>query len=254
MNREIPGTDPVRAAADLRNQLNQMAAASQVLELSAESEKARSYLAMMNQSICRMLRIVGRMELSHRLSGNGITATLKHQDLTPVLESFASRLQGVLGDIGITFSLQCPAILPISVDFELLQQMLLELVSHFALAGTELSLTVAKKDQQVCLTLSDRGPGAADGRTALPSQLEEQEEQSSLELARRLAEVQGGTLIISSDANQSLTAAVSLPVGESAPGNLESPRTIWRSGGFDSVLVALSSLLPSRSFLPDHLG
>lgn len=254
MNREIPGTDPVKTAADLRRQLNQMAAASQILELSADSEKARSYLAIMNQSICRMLRIVGRMELSHRLSGDALTATPKYQDLTLGLESLCSRLQGVLGDIGITLSLQCPAALPASVDFELLQQMLLELVSHFALAGTELTLTVTKKDQQICLTLCDNGPGTADGRPSLPAQLEEQEEQSSLELARRLAEVQGGTLIIASGPNQSLSAAVSLPLGELVPGSLESPRTPWHSGGFDSVLVALSSLLPSRSFLPDHLG
>lgn len=254
MNREIPGTDPVRAAADLRNQLNQMAAASQVLELSTESEKARSYLAMMNQSICRMLRIVGRMELSHHLSGDGITATLKHQDLTPGLEAFAARLQGVLGYIGITFSLHCPAILPISVDFDLLQQMLLELVAHLALVGTDISLTVTQNDKLVCFTLSDKGPGTAEGRPALPTALEEQEEQSSLELARQIAELHGGTLVISPGHNQSLSVAVSIPVGETAPGTLKSPAAPWHSGGFDSVLVGLSALLPARSFLPENLG
>lgn len=254
MGREIPGTDPVKTAADLRSQLNQMAAASQILEQSAASEKARSYLSVMNQSICRMLRIVGRMELSHRLSSDSLSLSPKYQDLAPALEAFCDRIQGVLGDIGITFSLTCPVMLPVSADFELVQQMLLELVSHLALAGTEITLTVTQKDKQVCFTLSDRGPGSADGRPALPSVLEEQEEQSSLELARQLAALHGGTLVISSGPNQSLSAAVSIPAGEPTPGTLESPRSSWRSGGFDSVLVGLSALLPARSFLPENLG
>ena len=254
MGHEIPGTDPIRTAADLRSQLNQMAAASQILEQSATSEKAQSYLAAMNQSICRMLRIVGRMELSHRLSSDSLSLSPKYQDIAPALEAFCDRIQGVLGDIGICFSLVCPATLPVCVDFELIQQMLLELVSHLALAGTEITLTATRKDRQVCFTLSDRGPGSAEGRPSLPSVLETQEEQSSLVLARQLAELHGGTLVISSGSSQSLSAAVAIPAGEPTPGTLESPRSFWRSGGFDSVLVGLSALLPARSFLPENLG
>ena len=68
MDRESLAADTAKTAAALRSQLNQMAAASQVLERSTENEKGRAYLAIMNQSICRMLRIVGRMELGHRLT------------------------------------------------------------------------------------------------------------------------------------------------------------------------------------------
>lgn len=254
MNREIPGTDPVKAAGDLRSQLNQMAAASQILEQTAQSEKARSYLAVMNQGICRMLRIVGRMELSHRLSHDAIALSSKYRDLSPALESFGARLQGVLGDIGVSFTLSCPAALPVNADFDLLQQMLLELVAHLALVGTDISLTVTQNDKLVCFTLSDKGPGTAEGRPALPTALEEQEEQSSLELARQIAELHGGTLVISPGHNQSLSVAVSIPVGETAPGTLKSPAAPWHSGGFDSVLVGLSALLPARSFLPENLG
>ena len=254
MNREIPGTDPVKAAADLRSQLNQMAAASQILEQTAQTEKARSYLAVMNQGICRMLRIVGRMELSHRLSHSEISLSSKYQDLAPALEVFGARLHGILGDIGITFTLACPTVLPVNADFELLQQMLLELVAHLALVGTDITLTVTQNDQLVCFALSDKGPGTAEGRPVLPSVLEKQEEQSSLELARQIAEVHGGTLIISPGHNQSLSVAVSIPVGDTPSGTLKSPAAPWRSSGFDSVLVGLSALLPSRSFLPENLG
>ena len=52
-----------RTAAQLRIQLAQMTAASQLLERCAWDEKSKGYLAALNQGICRMLRIVGRMEL-----------------------------------------------------------------------------------------------------------------------------------------------------------------------------------------------
>ena len=68
MDRETLAADTAKTAAALRSQLNQMAAASQVLERSTAGEKERTYLAVINQSICRMLRIVGRMELGHRLT------------------------------------------------------------------------------------------------------------------------------------------------------------------------------------------
>ena len=56
-----------RTAAELRIQLAQMTAASQMLERNAWDEKGRGYLLALNQSICRMLRIVGRLELCERL-------------------------------------------------------------------------------------------------------------------------------------------------------------------------------------------
>ena len=40
--------------ATLRSQLNQIAAASQMLEASAVGERSRTYLAVINQGICRL--------------------------------------------------------------------------------------------------------------------------------------------------------------------------------------------------------
>ena len=54
--------------AQLRMQLAQMTAASQLLEQYATDEKSRAYLSTINQSVCRMLRLVGRLELARRLT------------------------------------------------------------------------------------------------------------------------------------------------------------------------------------------
>lgn len=254
MDRDLTAADTAKTAAALRSQLNQMAAASQVLERNTTGEKGRSYLAVINQSICRMLRIVGRMELSHRLADGKVELTPKHIDLTLWLERLSGRLSGVLADIGVTFTLNAPAFLPVYADGELLQQMLLELISNMALAAKHIALTVTQKDGAVHFALSDNGPGEAEGRPVLPAVLEEQEEQSSLELARSIAALHGGTVVVSTDAGLALSMAVSIPL-EKAPANLlESPRAPWYSGGFDSVLVSMSELLPPRSFLPENLG
>ena len=58
-----PISAAAHTAAALRSQLNQIAAASQMLEMSAEG-RSRSYLAVINQGICRMLRIVGRIGMN----------------------------------------------------------------------------------------------------------------------------------------------------------------------------------------------
>ncbi len=254
MDRESLAADAVKTAAALRSQLNQMAAASQVLEHSTTSEKERAYLAVINQSICRMLRIVGRMELGHRLTEEAAQLSLNYTDLTLQLEDLGARLQGVLADIGVTFALRCPDHLCAVADGDLLRQMLLELISNLALVSTKITLSVAVKDSRICFTLSDNGPGKAEGRPLLPARLEEQEEQSSIDLARKIAELHGGTLMISANEDSSLSIAVSIPHKKEPGLRLESTAAPWHTGGFDAVLVAMSQLLPSRSFLPENLG
>ena len=254
MDRESLAADTAKTAAALRSQLNQMAAASQVLEHSTTSEKDRTYLAVINQSICRMLRIVGRMELGHRLTDEEAQLSLRYIDLTRQLEDLGTCLQGVLADIGVAFTLRCPDHLYAIADGGLLRQMLLELISNLALVSTKITLSVAVKDDRICFTFSDNGPGQADGRPALPAQLEEQEERSSIDLARRIAELHGGTLMISANEDSSLSITVSIPHRKDPDLRLESTASPWHTGGFDSVLVAMSQLLPSRSFLPENLG
>lgn len=242
-------------AAALRSQLNQIAAAGQMLENCASAPKDRAYLSVINQGVCRMLRIVGRMELEERLSAVSPHRTLVPIDFALLIEDLGSKLESILASIGVRFSCSCPHSLPIYTDGELLRQLLLELITHLALAGTDISLTATMQNKNIHFTISDCGPGDAPGRPALPDALERREETSSLDFARRIAELLGGTLMVSPGTNSSLSLAVSIPVTECPScGQLESPHTAWSGGGFDPVLVALSELLPAAAFLPENLG
>ena len=84
-----------RTARELRVQLAQMTVASQMLEDTATDEKSRRYLAALNQSICRMLRVVGRLELTQRIGGEDAR-----------VEPFLTNLTRVVNDLarGLSFS------------------------------------------------------------------------------------------------------------------------------------------------------
>ena len=121
-----------RTAAELRLQLAQMTAASQLLERGACDEKSREYLAAMNQGICRMLRIVGRMELSGRLGGDAAAVKLAPVDLGALTADLGARMEGLLARAKVKLTVKGPERLPARADGELVRQLLLELVSNGA--------------------------------------------------------------------------------------------------------------------------
>ena len=134
-----------RTAAELRMQLAQMTAASQMLERNARDEKSRGYLAALNQSICRMLRIVGRMELTARLTEQQEPQPeLAPADLGELVSGLGGQLAGLLEHIGVRLSVRAPAHLAAQADSGLIRQMLLELVANAAREGDRVELALAR--------------------------------------------------------------------------------------------------------------
>ena len=75
-----------------------------------------------------------------------------------------------------------------------------------------------------------------------------------LAVARRAAQLHGGTVIARCVPGQGLRAVASIPLGEAGEGLLREPGTGWDRGGFDDELVALSKLLPAWVFRPESGG
>lgn len=249
-------SDPLNTAATLRFQLNQMAAASQVLERIADSDKGHDYLAVINQGICRMLRVVGRIELGNRVSADGPDPIrLKTVDLSDQLVSIANRLDGILIQAGISTTLNCPPYLRMQADGPLLRQMILEMVVCAAMAGTQVTISVSQKDGRTTFSVVADGSDPAKGRPEMPAKMGQQEEENSIALARRIAQLHGGALMVSRDEDGLPTLTASLPVGPPPQFELlESPSPMQHYSGFDSVLVSMSELLPARAFRPENLG
>lgn len=257
MDRRMLADRANRTAGELRLHLAQIAAANQMLESRVSDPKGREYLSIVNQGICRMLRVVGRLELAHRLTDEDeIRLFPAEVEFGEWAGRLGSRIQDALAGAGVAFYYSAPEYLAGGADGELLEQMVLELVSNGAGAGDEVSFTVAGDGGKVCLTVKDNGTGMDAGTLArVLSGGQESDEGCGVAIARQIAELHGGTLMGVSAPGEGTSMMATIPLRRLPMDNrLESPRRAWDGGGFDPVLVALSDRLPPEAFRPENLG
>ena len=242
--------------AQLRVQLAQMTAASQVLERYATDEKGKAYLSTINQSVCRMLRLVGRMELARRLTDEDeVRLQVAPLDISRWGEELGRRLEGVLTGAGVSLTWEVAPGLFGVVDGTLLEQLVLELVSNAAKTNSPVKLSVQPGAQSVRITVSDQGPGLdAQQLSALFQQPPQEGSGLGVALAQQIAQLHGGLLMADSQPGRGVKMVAMIPLREGLPTRrLESPPPQWGDNGLDSVLVGLSDVLPAKVFSPDEL-
>lgn len=256
MEQENVKRGAARQAAELRMQLAQMTVASQMLERCAFDEKSKGYLAAMNQGICRMLRLVGRMELCDRLSGEASPVKLEPVDLGELTADLGARMESLLERAGVKLSVSAPECLPARVDGALIRQMLLELAANAAKAGRQVTLTLKQDRDNAVFTVEDDGPGVPPEK--LPFLFNSEGEElpdwrrggCGIAIARRIAALHEGRLAPLCEAGRGLVVAVSIPLNRGGDEELRCPRVEWDRGGFDEAVVELSHLLPAGVFAP----
>ena len=243
-----------RNAAQLRIQLAQMTAASQLLERCAWDEGSRGYLAAVRQGICRMLRIVGRMELCVRLEGEISPAPL---DLAALTRTLGERMEGLLERAGVKLSVDCPERLPARADGTLVRQLLLEVVANGARAGKTVRLTLKRDGDSAVFTVEDDGPGLPPDRAAAlfggPDEEKVPDWQQGgigIALSRRIAALHGGRLFPVCEPGRGLRVLASFPLNQRAGNEFREPQAAFDPGGFDEAVVGLSHLLPAGVFAP----
>ena len=252
MDREYLASGIGGAAAELREQLAMMTAASQLLERTATGRE-REYLASLNRNICRMLRTVNRMELAHRLTDeNEIRSFPAPMDLGPWTQALAQHAKDVLSAAGVSLEWDAPESLLLNGDECLLSHMVLEMISAALSGGNHISLTVSRRNDNVHLTVT--AGGDAPEALRIPDSVGDGEEPFGVALIRQVAQLHGGTLVTVLEGGRFRSLTAILPRRMDLPaGRLESPKSEPVSGGFDRVLVAFSHLLPSDMFAPDEL-
>ena len=259
MDRPSIDQGAARTAAELRAQLAQMTAAAQVLERTATDEKSRRYLAVMEQSICRMLRVVGRLELTQRLGGDDEPARLEAvlTDLARLTRELGGRMGRLLASARVELTVDTPDWMGALADEGLIRQMLMELVSNGAKAGKHITLTLTQQDRRAVFTVEDDGPGVEPER--LGRLFSGQEEAVpdwrragvGVAIARRVADLHGGALVADCAPGKGLRVVASIPLGTPGGSVFETPALAWDRGGISEELVALSGLLPVGAFGPD---
>lgn len=242
---------------------NLMAATNLLTPVIREQGEARyeEYLAIMNQSYYRLLRLMDGAATARTLAGDGLSYEPGPLDLA----GFCRELEGQVGPLaalaGVGFRYESDLAGFITVgDAGLLRRMLLALISNALRAageGGEAGLRLARIGDRAVLTVWDGGPGLDP---ALLADLERRPHQPGgwlgvgLPLARRIAQLHGGMLVLESPPGRGLRCTVSLPVQKPEPGAVRTPAgRLDPLGGFSPVLVELSSVLPYRAFLPDDV-
>ncbi|BDF69730.1 hypothetical protein CE91St41_07110 [Oscillospiraceae bacterium] len=258
-----------RLVEQLREQVSNLMAASQLLTPAIREQPERrydQYLAILNQSLYRLLRLMNSVECAQRMERDGAQALFRPEvlDLAGLCRELGAQVTPLAERAGVAF--RCEAdreTLLTTGDGALLQEMLLHLISNALRAagpGGEAGLRLAAGRGRAVLTVWDSGAGAG-----LPGAPEAAQDRDGLgaepglglgiPLARQIAALHGGALVFERREERGLRAVVSLPVSlpEKAD-TLRSPRSGFdATGGFSRTLVELSGVLPYGAFLPEDL-
>ena len=250
VDRESLAASVDRETGRLREQLSQIMAVSQCLERLVTGEKEETYLAILNWSTCRMLRIVKRMEVTHQLTDEDeIRLHPGLLDFGPWLKRLCGRMERLLAMSGVTLQWKAPVCMLTYADEMLLQYMLLELVDNSVKAGKNVTIELTDLDGKACLSVRD------DRETMEPGQLDtllepDDNSEGGILLAQRIAELHGGNMLADFAPGRGLTVRVILPLREGPfTGRLKSPSEPLDSWVDQQLRVAFSDVLPQEAYL-----
>lgn len=245
----------------LREQINNIqAAAQQLTGLVEESgeEPARLHLAMLHQSFYRLLRLTRHLELAERAEQEP-SFSEQPMDLAQLCREVAYGAAGLAERAGVEFRSDVPeGIIPCTGDPELLEVMLLELISNALKAagtGGQAGLSLATNASRGLITVWDNGQGMSqaelialmDGTS--PDSLPKPGTglRLGLPIARHAAAAHGGAILLESREGQGLRVTASLPLKKPGKGKLYTPR-IGAEEGFSPLTTLLSDALPWHAF------
>ena len=247
----------------LREQMNNLAAAVQLVSPVVREkggEQYEPYLAILHQSMYRLLRLLGNMEYLELSESGRLSVREETLDLAGLCRQLASQAAPLTEQAGVAFSYEEEkGSLITRGDGLLLRRMLLGLIAnavHAAGKGGRAGLRLTVRESRAVITVWDNGGGISgqDGkgaglldRPAGPG--------LGLRVARSIAAAHGGAIVLQQQEDRGARAVVSLPVRPPEnDGLLRTPAAaVDRSGGFSDLLMELAGELPYQAFPPQDL-
>ena len=260
LERTVLSADPRQVDAALRTQLADISMASQVLLRRCENEKDEAYLAEICRAAVRAVRILEQVELGRRLEDEDeLRAVYATVDLVAWCREVAGLAEELLALSGVTVRFTADrAVLLTLADEALLERMVYELISNGVKAmedGGELTVSLLGTERSAVITVGDEGRGLSERVLARlsgqgdgePDLAPEAGAGLGLRLARIIAEVHGGFLMLDTAPGRGVRAAVSLPLREGRRERLRSPSV--QTDAKERARTALSDVLPAEAFI-----
>ncbi len=249
-----------RLILELRDQVNDLLAAAQLLTpLVRErgSDQDADSLAALHQSLYRLIRTVGHLELCGSADPIFRPRTV---DLGALCRDVGRLVDGVAEalDVSVWWEIDKEGVFSLA-DCALLEGAILNLVANAVQVsgpGGRVVLRSGTAKDRWTVTVKDSGPGLtiedpdADPLLKRPGGVG-----MGLEAARRAAALHGGVLVLENGEDTGSRAVLSIPIRE--PGENDVVKSggmgFDRTGGFSPLLVEFSPLLPQRYYRLEEL-
>lgn len=246
---------------ELREQVGNLSAALQLLTpviREQEDRKYDQYLAIATQSMYRMLRLVRNADFV-QLEQQGEQPVFRPApvDVGHLCGELSDQVESVCRHLRCEFHYECEGKSPILMaDEHLLRRMLLLLLDNAlraAGAGGRAGLRLSAGGGRVSLTVWDSGTAEDPPADGDPLARRAGGLGLGLDIARGIARLHGGSLVLERRREGGIRSVVSLPAPLLPGAELHAPSMGYDpNGGFSPVLLELSDLLPLTFFLPQN--
>lgn len=250
----------------VRQQVNVLLAVSQLMAPGGSASvdpKLHGYLSALNHSAFRLLRLAEHGNMAEALADDALVCRPAPLDLAGLCQSLADEVASLSQSAGLRFLYECEMVSLLTMaDAVLLRQLVLALISNALTAagsGGEAGLKLSQSGDRALLTIWDSGAGldlaALEGDAAPLTPNPSGALAVGLPLARKIAALHGGAILMENPPGRGLKCTVSLPIHPIPAGQVRTPPiTFDPTGGFSPVLVELSNLLPSEAFSLNDLA
>ena len=230
------------------------------LELCGEKEE--QYFAFLYHSYYKLCRLAGNLAAAEDLARGSMRFSPRSTELVSLCDDLVSSVALLLGrKDSIRFESGSERIIA-EADAALLERMLLNLLAN-ALAAVgdsgEVLVRLEAKGRRVVLSVDDTGAGIPPEvlknvfsryETGLAGRMDTAAGAGlGLGIARGIAQLHRGSLIIESREGKGCCVRVSLPAGQMSLASPQPPR----QGGLDTILTELSGFLDSGYYTAEYL-
>ena len=228
-----------------------------------EDPEIQKHVAILNKYFYQLLRTIGNLSDAGKLYSGDVVMRFEHVELCEYFRSLAEKAEAMCAAAGISFRFDCPAGNFFGrIDAARLERAVLNLLSNalkYTPKGGSICMAFERGRTLSTISLTNSGEGmdaAALGsafcRFTEPAGFDPRDGLGlGLPIARWIAGLHGGTVLLHSQPDGGTRAVLSFETGRSEA-VLHTP--LVRYGGFDPILVELSDALPSEVYDSENVN
>lgn len=236
--------------------------AAQHLMKKVPEELQRDVAVILRNSFCQM-RLQRDLSDMLAIQGGEVRLYAQEENVCALLEDLSEEVRPYCSALGIELRCLVPAQMVLcALDKQRVRRMLYQLISNAIKAqpkGGQITLSLKERENEIIITVSDLGCGIPAGEMDTVFRKYTVGDPTSgsslggvglgLPLARQIAQLHGGRLMMISEEGSGTAVSVTLPKavrGATMPLGMQAPAY---SGGFEPAKLELSTVLPSGCYL-----